>query len=172
MKKILILLILVWLGTFISVEAQEERDEYSEIFDAVSKIGINIEEVKWLNDSTFFEAPRFNHSYPHVSTSKKLDEMFTKDFNYYKFSNRDYIYVKVVLGEDGVIKNVEQLYPQKEANIQNIIEEMKKITLIPAKINDKPVPCIGILRSFFNTNTNPQWSAKIPLGGVYWLPTI
>lgn len=145
-------------------------DKDLDIFQIAKELGVHTNDVKSINETTVFEAPRFDMSAPQVVSSELLDFLFQGE-KYYQDkmpSSSEYAIIRIELEDTGHITSAEILSSPFKSNTMAVIDEIKKTTLIPAKINGKSVPCVGIMRSF-QKQKDIQKNGNSSFGSIYWL---
>lgn len=145
-------------------------DNDLDVFQIAKELGVHTNDVKSINDKTVFEAPRFDMSAPQVVSSELLDLLFQGE-KYYQdkmLSSSEYAIIRIELDDTGHITNAEILSSPFMANTLAVVDDIKKTTLIPAKINGKSVACAGIMRSFLKQK-DIQKDGNSSFGSIYWL---
>lgn len=165
-KNLAIFSFLLLMG--LSVAQAEDKD--LDIFQIAKELGVHTNDVKSINESTVFEAPRFDNSYPQVVSSELLDFLFQGEGYYEKRidPSSEYAIIRIELNDCGSITNAEILSSPFMSNTLSVVEEIKKTTLIPGKINGKSVACVGIMRSF-QKQKDIKKDGKSSFGSIYWL---
>ncbi len=149
--------------------AQSQEEEMGP-FDIARAIGVRTNESQKIDDKNFFEAPRITDSYPTVDSSELLDHVFQhNDDKEVKLPvSAQYADVKIEVDDHGVITNMEILSSPFKSNTQNLINDLSKITLLPAKMNGKAVGCVGIMRKGFKEK-QPVKTDSHDFGLIYWI---